>query len=667
MTESHLMTKNDPILSRLPRPSAHVWLVIGLSFLAWSPLLTPAYFFKAHDARHSIFYVVEFTQTLQDGYLWPRWSPDFAFGYGYPLFNIYAPLAIYAASLLHLMGLNITTAVKTIYALATIGGGLGMYGFTRRLFGGQSGLLAATIYTYAPFHFVDIYVRSAYAEFVALAIVPYLFWAFTELIAAPSLPRLALAGLSYGLLALTHHTSFFTFTPFLMIYILYLIITKTSQVLKTYEVSEELALTKTSQVLKTCEVSEELARPRANSETRGRVSLLKHSWLTLLNHGLYALGAGSLGVALASIYLIPVLAETKYIKIEQWTSGSYSYLDHFVYFSQFFLPSWGYGYAGIGLLDDFSYQLGIVVIILNIFALVNLTPRPSPIEGEGSITKLPPNGKGENINKLPLPLERVGVRAHWGTALFFALSTLGLLLLMSPLALDVWQITPLATLVQFPWRLLGVTAFTMSIVAGSLVATRPSDDTLTIAPSQLYLLLLIMILSSYPYTMPQYTDIPDWAETPLAVIHWDKGSSNGDRIGMVAATQQQPTTSPMEAQYLNHEPLQVAAIITGTGQINTLHHGGSSSRVHVVSNKAVTVQFYTYDYPGWQVTINNEIIPHRAEPPFGLITVDVPPGEHDLYLFMGNTLPRTIGTVISGAALLFILGLLLPRIKKSNE
>jgi len=161
MTESHLMTKNDPILSRLPTP--HVWLVIGLSFLAWSPLLTPAYFFKAHDARHSIFYVVEFTQTLRDGYLWPRWSPDFAFGYGYPLFNIYAPLAIYAASLLHLMGLNITTAVKTIYALATIGGGLGMYAFTRRLFGGQSGLLAATIYTYAPFHFVDIYVRSAYA------------------------------------------------------------------------------------------------------------------------------------------------------------------------------------------------------------------------------------------------------------------------------------------------------------------------------------------------------------------------------------------------------------------------------------------------------------------------------------------------------------------------
>lgn len=573
-------------LTKIPR---HAWLVIGLSFLAWTPLLTPAYFLKAHDARHSLFYVVEFTQTLQDGYLWPRWAPDFAFGYGYPLFNIYAPLAIYAASLLHLSGLSVSTAVKTMYAVATIAGGLGMYGFTRRLFGSQAALLAATCYTYAPFHFVDIYIRSAYAEFVALALVPYLFWAFTALIAAPTPRRLALAALCYGLLALTHHTSLFTFTPFLMIYILYLIITQ---------------------------IKAQKPRP-ADS-------------LPLF---LYPLGSGLLGAALASIYLLPVIAETKYIKVEQWTSGSYSYLDHFVYFSQLLLPTWGYGYAGVGLQDDFSYQLGLVIVILNLFALIKLSHYRFP---------------------------------HRGTALFFVISTGVLIWLMSPLAVGVWQIIPLATLVQFPWRLLGVTAFTMSMVAGSLLATHPSTDTLTVSPKSLYLLLLVLIISSHRYTLPQYTDIPEAAETPLAVINWDRGSI-GDRVGMVAVTQQQPTTSPMEAQYVAHEPLQVAGIITGTGQITTLHHGGSSDRVQVVAANPVSVQFYTYDYPGWQVRLNAQLIPHRADPPFGLITVDLPPGTHDLYLVMGSTPPRTFGAFLSGAAMLLIGILLMPRSKPSQR
>ncbi|HXV97302.1 MAG TPA: hypothetical protein VEC93_02695, partial [Anaerolineae bacterium] len=85
-----------------------IWLVIILSIFAWAPLLTPAYFFEAHDAKHSVFFLVEFDQTWRDGFWWPRWSPDFAFGYGYPLFNMYAPLAFYAAEILHLLGFGFT-------------------------------------------------------------------------------------------------------------------------------------------------------------------------------------------------------------------------------------------------------------------------------------------------------------------------------------------------------------------------------------------------------------------------------------------------------------------------------------------------------------------------------------------------------------------------------
>lgn len=561
----------------------YLWLILALSIFAWSPLLTPAYFFNAHDARHSIFYLVEFDQTFRDGYLWPRWAPDFAFGYGYPLFNMYAPLAIYAAELLHLLGLGFTTAVKTMYVLAIMAAGLGMYGFVQRLFGRPAGLLAAIVYMYAPFRLVELFVRSAYAEFIALTLIPFLFWAFTELIAAPNWRRLALAGLSYGLLALTHHTTFFTFSPFLMVYLVYLILVKSG------------------------------FKPKAS-----------------IIHSIYAVAAGVVGLALAAIYLIPAITETRYIKIEQWTSGSYNYLQHFVYFSQFFSPEWGYGYAGAGLADDFSYQLGLVVIALAGFALVNIIIRRFP---------------------------------HRGTASFFFIATLVIIFLMSPLAEPVWQAIPIATLVQFPWRLLGMTAFTLAIVAGSLLSQPDSQFSivncqLSIVNSPLFLLCLVVLLASFPYTLPQYTDIPAWAETPLAVINWDRGSIV-DRVGMVSVTQEQPQTSPLEQQYLQGEPLTAAALITGQGSVETLHRGGASSQIRVKAAEPATLQFYTYDYPGWQVTLDGQPLQHRSELPYGLITVDIPAGDHTLLLQMGSTPSRTAGAVISGLALLTIIALVL--------
>jgi hypothetical protein len=373
----------------------------------------------------------------------------------------------------------------------------------------------------------------------------------------------------------------------------------------------------------------------------------------MLSHALYAAGAGVLGLMLAAIYLIPVIMETRYIKIEQWTSGSYNYLQHFVYFSQFLSEKWGYGYAGPGTLDDFSYQLGLVMVCLLGFGLVAIFTRRFP---------------------------------HRATAFFFLISTGVVILLMSPLAEPLWQVLPIASLVQFPWRLLAMSAFTMSIVAGALVASLtleerealPSTEVIsedgggkletetsqtsppTLSPTPtVYLLSLVIILGSFAYTLPQYTEVPAWAETSLAVINWDRASIV-DRVGMVSVTQTQPQTSPMEPQYLKGEPLVTAGIIAGQGQLQMVHHGGASDVVQVVAETPVTLQFYAYDYPGWQVSLDSNQIPHRFDSPYGLVTVDVPAGEHEVSLRMGSTPPRTLGTVVSGIAILVMITLILP-------
>jgi hypothetical protein len=68
-------------------------------------------------------------------------------------------------------------AIKWGYGLALVLGALGMYAWMRHWLGWRGGVLAATIYTYLPWHLMTVYVRGAYAEAWLWAFWPYLLWA----------------------------------------------------------------------------------------------------------------------------------------------------------------------------------------------------------------------------------------------------------------------------------------------------------------------------------------------------------------------------------------------------------------------------------------------------------------------------------------------------------
>lgn len=600
-----------------------VLALLAVSIFAWAPLLTPAYFFNAHDAPHSIFFLVEFDQTLRDGYLWPRWAPDFAFGYGYPLFNIYAPLAFYAAELLHLLGLSALDAIKAMYVLATVGAGLAMYAFVRRLLGWQAAAVAGVAYMFAPFHLLEIFVRSAYSEFVAMALFPLVLWAFTELLWGPTFRRLAWAALAYGILALTHHTSFFTITPLIALYVVYGVV----------------------------RCARRVGRRRA------------------LRIALYSLGAGILGLGLAAIYLVPMLAEMRYIKMSQWTAFNYDFQQHFVYFSQLLAPFWGYAYSGPGPDDGMSFQLGLLPLGLAFAATLLAVSNYARVQREPLRISRPeePDDTGNGSPGRDAP----AARYLPADVLFFVGVSAVLIWLMSPGAQQVWQVLPFFNLVQFPWRLLGLSALTLSIVAGSLYpllwysasrAVRSWVAPFHIAgnvqpaarfPAELALLMLVVALSTYGYALPEYTPVEDWRQTPAAVVHWDRFSPT-ERVGMPAHAEQQPTTSPLEEAYLTGQPLTAAAILRGNGQVETLRRGGASSEVRVSAVEPVTVQFFTYDYPGWQVHQDGQLTVHHPAPPYGLITLEVPAGVHHLQLRMGTTPARLVGGLVSLAALVVI-------------
>ena len=122
----------------------YIALILVFALIVISPLLQPGYFWGAHDARHDVYFIFQYDKSVQDGIWFPRWSPDWTFGYGYPFFIVYGPLATFVGELFHhFLGLGFEASVKAVLALSIVVSGLAMYGFVRSWLGRNAGLVAA--------------------------------------------------------------------------------------------------------------------------------------------------------------------------------------------------------------------------------------------------------------------------------------------------------------------------------------------------------------------------------------------------------------------------------------------------------------------------------------------------------------------------------------------
>ncbi len=323
------MTENNLKLNlAFPRKiDPYLVLLVLFSLFAIGPLLGPGYFWGAHDGRINVYFLFEFDRVIQDGILYPRWLPDFTFGYGYPFFNIYGPGAFYIGEAFHLIGFDLVTATKIVFGLAIVTSGITMFGFVRRLTGSsQAAFISGLLYIYLPYHVLDLYVRAALEESVALVFLPLAFWGLYETALRPRRMSIVGAALAYAAMLLSHSVTTILSTPVLALWVLSLMI------------------------------GEVRKRPVAMTPKLALSSLIKS--------GLAPLASILLGVGLASISFIPAVFEYQFVRQDQWFGNYYSFTNHFIYLHQLFSPLWGFGISGPGPRDGMSFQLGVMPVLL---------------------------------------------------------------------------------------------------------------------------------------------------------------------------------------------------------------------------------------------------------------------------------------------------------------
>jgi hypothetical protein len=594
------------------------WLIVVLlSIFAIAPLTAPGFFLKAHDATIGSYFLMEFDKGIAGGALYPRWAIDWTYGYGYPLFVVIAPLAFYVAEAFHLLGAGITDALKLTYALAFILSGLSMYLLGRELFGRAGGILAAALYVYAPYHLVDIYVRADVAEFASFAFFPAILWAILRLSRATSraesMRYIALGGLLYGGLILTHITMALVFTPVAILYAL--------------RVSP--------------------SRPLALSPSR-------------------PLALFALGLAISAAYLIPAFLEQRYLRAADLVGGYFGYANHYVYPFQLLSPFWGYGYAAIGPNDQMPYQLGALVVVLAGFSLWAL-PRLESALRRQVIFFLAMTGllvfamlaASQPLWDLLRPIVAF-VQFPWR---LLSLTSLTLALAGGALGAGLLDRAAVAghaersEASQPPASAAGETlrrgpdsgpypagAQSDSAVAGAGVAWQGA------AP----LLILLALLASYNYTAPQYTD-GDVTLAKMIQFQLDTKELLGDTIWVT----EKPSGSAMVAQYLAGQPPLRAIPDDSQASIEVLASGGQSYEVRVTTPAGTAVLFQIRYFPGWRAYVDGRPVATAIRAPQGLIAVAVAAGQHRILLRFEDSPLRRASKVVTLLGLLVAVALLI--------
>lgn len=616
------------------RLDLYLLLLFALTLPALAPLFSTGYFYDAHDGRHSVFYLIQFDASFRDGSWWPRWAMHHIQGYGYPTFLIQAPLGFYLGELFVLLGAGFTTAAKLSWAVGTLAAAWGMYALVRhwlttgnggvqsvRLPAGLaeeepnlragnwwvalSALVAGVLYVYFPYHLADMYVRGALNDTLLLAWLPWLFLVFDRLLVFGTARgwqrRLGLAMLVLAGTLLTHTFALLSIVPMLI----------------------SLALFR-------------LVQGWLQSGLPWRRTLL-------------ALTGGLGGLLLCSIFILPLLAEGRYLQQQVYVTNTYDFRNHFVQVGQYFSPFWGFGFSDDpqGANDGMSFQVGALLLVLIIAAAFGWR------------------------------------RARVARAVQGYLLAMGVLLLvvMTPLAQPLWEALPLLAVIQFPWRLLALTGFLFCAVGGLLLANLALDDladevqallaTVTGARTSpaggLLVFAMLGVFASWPYLQTNLSPVEDWREDGRAIFRFEQ-----EHPDMIAYTQwvTQPFSSTvMSTGYAAPDyaedhgytiSLDRLQIVAGEGTVVSRYSRGSSGGGVVDMTVPGTVQVNFFYFPGWEVTVDG--LPVQTRPsPTGAMLVDVGAGRHAIEARFGDTPPRTLGAFISGVVLIVAFGLLLWR------
>src|SRR3990170_1161394 len=139
------------------------------------PLFSPNVYGTADGLAHK-FRLMSFTRSLTEGNLRVRWLSDQALNFGSPIFLFNYLLPYYVTSIFKLSGFDIRASVQIYQGLTLVMSFIFMFLLAEKLRGKTAGIIAAVVYTYAPYHLLTIYLYEGWGEMTAFVYPPLILY-----------------------------------------------------------------------------------------------------------------------------------------------------------------------------------------------------------------------------------------------------------------------------------------------------------------------------------------------------------------------------------------------------------------------------------------------------------------------------------------------------------
>jgi hypothetical protein len=574
-------------------------LALALALVAAGPFLTRPGLPRQTDAELHVYRAAELGHTLRAGVFYPRWSPDLYLGYGYPIFNYYAPFTYYLANLFDLLpGVDIVGGVKAVFVLGLVIASLGTYLLGRELFGPAAGVVAAASFTFAPYVvFIDPHARGDLAEQFAVCLLPLAFYAFRRLMSgALGLPKGGVGG--------------------------------------------RWAFLGSVLVLAAIVFSHNLV-----GLVSGGLLLAYWVWEVVFGTGRRRAGWGVLAFALAAMIIaffwLPFVFERGAVKLDVIGPGHFDFHEHFLSVGELLAPS---RILDLGATAPrYRLNLGLAQWLLATpvlgVLLLCLASRKA--------TALLPHSYA--------PLVYFALTAFVLILLMLPVSTVVWEHVPSmPYLQFPWRLLGPANLML---------AICAAGSAALLPAGRWRDPVLAASLAAILLLALPVLYppmwgSEFGGTEP--LDIIAWEQESLALGTTSTGDFVPAGAALVAMRPEPSLlgsyAQPGPVDRVNRASKPKHAVI------ELIKQKALYDQFFVSTPKPFPLRLYTFYFPGWRAYLDGEEVEIEVAGPEGFIVVPVPEGEHEVVVRFEDTPPRTAGWIISAAGLgILIVALVLMR------
>jgi hypothetical protein len=580
--------------------------LIALILLAARPLWELSFYYS-DDGLLRLAHALSLDQMIHQGIVYPRWLNDLAFGLGYPLFNYYPPLSTYLIESFHLVGFDFVTALKIAFGAMIVIAACGAYALGAEIFRDEKnaralGILTAVAYVCFPYLLADIYTRGVSTEALGLVLLPWVIWALHRAITTTSLGAIILGAIFLALLILAHILTLGIVAPVLAAYLVLVIASEAKQSLGP------------------------LRAERSNPQLANWTLLQAHlPWRMVPGKIVLAMSyrvilTMTLAAGLSAFYWFPFIAELSLVRIGRGgVPIGAVFPDHFMKLSDLVQSSGFYQYAPA------PFALGLVPILFSAFAFV--------------ITLI----------------ARKHIRPR-AMIIFFGVVAFVAALAMSEPTRDLWLAVPFTIMIQYPWRVSVLINLSAAIVISAL-ALVPHQFNL---PRQLdanvvqfTLIALIacgLIFAGLGHLAPQEIFLPTDAPTLAQIARFEAYSKF---IGATTWGEYLPATFRVANLATYRAPQTNAPRAT----IALTRYDAARREMAVSASQPFSVSLRAFYFPDWRATIDDQPAAAYSSTAMGLLTVDVPAGDHHVTFVQNDTPPRQIGGWISMSSLIALIGL----------